>query len=285
MTRRAFRNAATGLALAFLLAACLLLPGRFTSDLAVHRDGTFSFRYAGEIVLLPLAEPSSAVRVASGGVEDTVEQFSEETCTGPDGEARACTAQEIADQRARWKAGRTRGPAASQADDKRNRAAIAALLGGLDPGDPRAAQEFAARLSRQKGWSQVVSRGNGRFDVVYETAGRLDHDFSFPVIERLPMVVPFVTVLRRKDGTVRIDAPAFTPGAGNPQMPGMLAATASKQAPVLLDGRFTLRTDAQVLANNTDEGPQADPAGGQRLTWKIDARTGAAPTALLRLTD
>lgn len=49
-----------------------------------------------------------------------------------------------------------------------------------------------------------------------------------------------------------------------------------------LDGMLTLTTDAQILANNTDEGPSAGTAG-QRLLWTVNARTTAAPTALLRL--
>ena len=84
-----------------------------------------------------------------------------------------------------------------------------AWLGGLDPSDPKAADAFAERLSRQAGWKSVINRGDGRFEVEYAVSGRLDHDFSFPMIERMPAVVPFVTMIRRADGSVRIDAPAF----------------------------------------------------------------------------
>jgi hypothetical protein len=44
----------------------------------------------------------------------------------------------------------------------------------------------------------------------------------------------------------------------------------------------TLTTDGEIPANNTDEGPQADPAG-KTLVWTISKRTAAAPTALIRL--
>ena len=47
-------------------------------------------------------------------------------------------------------------------------------------------------------------------------------------------------------------------------------------------GSFTLTTDGEIMANNTDEGPQADPAG-RKLAWTISKRTAAAPTALIRL--
>jgi hypothetical protein len=48
-----------------------------------------------------------------------------------------------------------------------------------------------------------------------------------------------------------------------------------------MDGTFTLHTDGAILANNTDEGAKPDPAG--RLDWKVDVRTAAMPTALIRL--
>ena len=49
-----------------------------------------------------------------------------------------------------------------------------------------------------------------------------------------------------------------------------------------VDGQFTITTDGAILANNTDDGPQADTTG-QRLTWAVNLRTPAAPTALIRM--
>lgn len=280
---RTVRTACVALTLALMLAACMVLPGRFTSDLTVHREGTFAFRYAGEIVLMPLADPGTAGKTAADEQDDV---FSAEPCTDPQsGDAHDCSAQELARQKQDWARRQAERKTSRTQSEANGRKAMAALLGGLDPGDPRAAQEFAARLSRQQGWTQVTARGNGRFDVVFETTGRLDHDFTFPVIERVPMVVPFVTVIRRKDGTVRVDAPAFSPSAANPQLPGLADVPGGKSPPAVLDGTFTVHSDGQVLANNTDEGPQADGAAkGSRLQWRVNARTGAAPTALLRLT-
>ena len=51
-----------------------------------------------------------------------------------------------------------------------------------------------------------------------------------------------------------------------------------------LDGTFTFTTDAEVLANNTDEGPQPAP-NGKKLEWKVTQRTAAAPTALVKLAN
>jgi len=59
----------------------------------------------------------------------------------------------------------------------------------------------------------------------------------------------------------------------------------SQEAPStgpIVDGTFTVTTDAPILANNTDEGPEAG-AVGQMLIWEINSRAPAPPTALLQL--
>jgi hypothetical protein len=268
-----------------LLAGCTLLPGRFVSDLALRRDGTFTFHYKGEIVLAALAQ---------GGKSDLKteeEKFTPAPCKNETtGDDRACTAAEIAEQRREWSGTQDESKASKAEQDKQSRAAMQAMMGGINPEDPQAAQEFANRLARQQGWTGVVNKGHGVFEVDYTISGRLDRDFTFPVIERLPAVIPFVTVIRRNDGTVRVDAPGFSPSGASPQMPGFPAMAASgagkgKIGPPALDGRFTVRTDGEVMANNTDEGPLADPASnGQRLQWKVTPTTTAPPTALIRLT-
>ncbi|MCH7628831.1 MAG: hypothetical protein IH997_08970 [Proteobacteria bacterium] len=276
ITRR-HRAATLVIALALLVAGCMLVPGRFASQLDVRRDGTFAFEYRGEIVLAPLAQPSPP------GEDEAA--FDPSPCTDEAGDTRPCSANEIDAQRQTWEAERAERKANKDKQDAQSRKAMQGLLGGIDPGDPRAAQEFADRLARQEGWSSVVSKGHGVFEVVYAAKGRLDHNFSFPTIERLPMVVPFVTVIRRNDGTVRIEAPAFSPSSANPAIPGLGDANKDQASAALLDGTFALTTDAAVLANNTDEGPAAVPSGGQRLSWQVNARTQDAPTALLRLHD
>ncbi len=276
---------AAGVAAALvLLAGCSLLPGRFVSDLALRRDGTFTFHYKGEIILAALAQGDKS------DLKTEEEKFTPAPCKNETtGDDRACTAAEIADQRREWAGTQDESKASKAEQDKQSRAALQAMMGGINPEDPQAAQEFANRLARQQGWTAVVNKGHGVFEVDYSIAGRLDRDFTFPVIERLPAVIPFVTVIRRNDGTVRVDAPAFSPSGGSPQMPGFAGLATSgaakgKKGPPALDGRFTVRTDGEVIANNTDEGPLADPAGnGQRLQWKVTPTTTAPPTALIRL--
>jgi hypothetical protein len=66
---------------------------------------------------------------------------------------------------------------------------------------------------------------------------------------------------------------------------GMMGGTRAEESMpkfAQIDGSFALTSDGRILANNTDEGPSSDPQG-QRLTWAVNARTAAAPTALVRL--
>lgn len=278
--------------LSVMLAGCLMLPGRFDSALDWRRDGTFHFRYTGEVVFLPLTQAAKAQTVptaaSSAPAEEQTEVFSEETCTNAQtGEARACSADELAAQRRAWQA---RKAHASKPSDQAQANAMMAMLGGMDPGDPRAGPAFADALRRQAGWRKVVAKGNGVFDVEYDIAGRLDHDFTFPTVEHVPMIMPFVTVTRHADGSVRVEAPGFAPGFANLGALGGAMPTggasinpmngALKGLPKT-DGVFAVTTDGVIATNNTEDGP-AQSAGSQRLTWKVGTGRAAAPAALIR---
>ena len=273
------------LAAALLLAGCMLLPGKFTSDLALRKDGTFSFAYKGEIYLVALSKMAADKR----GKEPSDAVFAPTPCyTDPSGDERECSKNEIADQKATWAEEQASAKAAATDKQKSEEAMMKSMLGGIDPSDPRAAQEFAERLRRQHGWKSVIDKGDGRFEVEYAIAGKLDHDFTFPMIEKFPIATPFVTLIRRTDGTVRVEAPAFTSGATASPFMAMAAAagdSAEKKAGAngipTLDGVLTLVTDGEILANNTDEGP-APTATGKTLVWKVNARTATPPTALVR---
>ena len=256
---------------AMALTGCLLTAGKFTSELDIRRDGQFSFRYSGEVYLLAL---SKLAEMGQGGT------FKGDDCYRPGTMVkRPCTAAETAEQRQRWQ--ETQG----EASDKRKREAesMKAMLGGIDPADPKAAEELAARLRRQEGWRRVDYKGDGLFDVEFAISGTLDRDFAFPSIERFPMANAFVTINRRKDGTLRLDAPGFA-AVGNQSLQMLMGlGKGGDNAPAFprTEGTFVLTTDAAILANNTDEGPQAAPTG-QRLDWTVNPRA-SAPTALLRL--
>jgi len=155
-------------------------------------------------------------------------------------------------------------------------------MGGTNLSDPKAAEEFARKLARQRGWRSVRSMGKGRFDVDYAVTDELTHDFTFPVIEGFAQASPFVQVIRHTDNTVRINAPAFSSGADVSPLCNLarMGATddstkekgAAKPPKLpLLDGAFVVTTDGAVLANNTEEGPQVGMAGSV-LTWTVPAR-------------
>lgn len=281
MTKR-MMGAVAATALAILLTGCLLLPGKFGSDLAIHRDGTFSYAYKGEIYLMALADPDDMAGPGTSATFAPEACFDEETI-----EEKACSADDLDKQKADWDEQQK-----AATDKKKQDAEMAkAMLGGIDPSDPKAGEIFAERLSRQYGWKAVVYKGKGLFEVDYAISGRLDHDFVFPTIEKMPGVAPFVTIVRRSDGTVRVEAPGFSSGGASSPMMAMLAGIAATKPTEAGDmkmpkaeGKFSVVTDGEILANDTDNGPAADPMG-KKLSWTVNAQTTAAPTALIRLAN
>ncbi|HNN56570.1 MAG TPA: hypothetical protein PKG84_09520 [Novosphingobium sp.] len=275
------RLAAAGLAvlLSMALAACLVLPGKFTSTLDLRKDGRFSYTYSGEIFLLGLSKLAQMDSAAN-------DKFEPSTCYNDDDDMteRECTKDELAQQQSEWEDSHK----AAVEKKKKEAEEMRAMLGGIDPSDPKAAEELAARLRRQAGFTRVDYKGDGVYDVDFAVSGHLDYDFTFPTMERVQMTLPFVVLNRRNDATVRFDAPAFTAannGGMNAMGAGMAAGDPGMQdIPNMpqLDGHLVLTTDGQILANNTDEGPQRDPAG-QKLEWHVTPRSGAAPTALIKL--
>ncbi|MBA4046683.1 MAG: hypothetical protein C0471_20070 [Erythrobacter sp.] len=291
------RGAAILAGLSLALTGCFITPGKFTSELAITGPDSFTFSYDGEIFFLGL----SKLAQIGAGLDDTFtpsECFDEETF-----ETRDCTEEELDGQRAEWEAG-----AAERIEAKKKEAAqMAAIMGGIDPSDPKAADELVKLLQRQKGWERVVHKGDGVFDVSYRAAGTLGHDFLFPTIEGFPATNPFVQMIQRKGGQVRINAPGFAAqngdagsmgGLGSMMGMGSLAGLAAMGAASeangngpgeatlpgvpMIDGTFTVRAapGMRILANNTDEGPQAGTAG-EVLVWQITPRTSQAPTALI----
>ena len=179
--------------------------------------------------------------------------------------------------------------------DERNSKAAAAMFGGIDPSDPAAAEEIAAKLRRQHGWNKVEYKGDGLYQVDFSISSTLTHDFTFPVLEGFMFSNAFVIADLRDGHAVRIEAPGFSaqpssaagPGAGMLHMASAFGsgdAQKSEQQLPVLDGSFTITTDGAILANNTDNGPQTIP-GGQQLSWTITKRTTAAPMALIQLAD
>lgn len=268
------RRALVVAGLALLVSACLLTPGRFGSQLELRKNGKFSFSYTGEILMIPLME----------GEKKKDETFTPSTCRDDETyDERECTPEDLAKQKTEWEESRERSR-------KSDAEAARMMLGGIDPTDPKSGHEMAAKLRRQAGWKKVEYLGAGKFDVEFAISGTLDHDFTFPSIEGFPINNPFVQAFRRADGSVRVEAAGFGPPGGSMAggmmsgiAQGMLGAEDKDKGPTsMADGTFALVTDGEILANNTDEGPKAS-AGAKTLSWKVDPRIPAAPTALIKL--
>ncbi|NCU11284.1 MAG: hypothetical protein GXC70_03835 [Sphingomonadaceae bacterium] len=286
------RAAMAGLAaaLSLLLAACFVTPGKFDAALDLRKDGRFTYSYKGEIFVLGLSE---LARMADEA-EQANDKFTPLPCYADDAmeKERTCTSDDLDEQKANWETERQEAAARRKKESDQLRT----MLGGLDPSDPKAAEELANRLRRQHGFTSVTYKGNGLYVVDFRISGMLSHDFAFPTIEKMPNVVPFFVINRRADGSARLDSPAFLSQEGMGNLPfgniaQMAAAEKAKASPEeaaripdfpQVDGRFVLTTDGEILANNTDEGPKADPAG-KRLEWTITPRDKVGPMALIGL--
>jgi hypothetical protein len=66
-------------------------------------------------------------------------------------------------------------------------------MGGIDPSDPKASDEFYA----PQVWEQVESLSDGLFRVCYRVTATCGHDFIFPVIG-FPTTVRFVQTFARR---------------------------------------------------------------------------------------
>jgi hypothetical protein len=204
-------------------------------------------------------------------------------------EERDCTAKEIAEQKKEWDEAQSK----RVAKETEQKQLFSALLGGIDPKDPKTIDRFTKEVERLAAWNKVEHLGNGLFKIDYSTKGQLADDFAFPVIPRYSLGQPMVHITRWDKGSVRIEAPSFHTDSnfsmmammGGGAMMGMGGGGPKTDVkPVEPKGTFTLKTDATILANNTEEGP-ATVAGLSTLTWEISPKTYGPPMALLKLVN
>ncbi len=283
---RTARSAILAVGLALMLTGCFLSPGKFDSALDLRKDGSFTFTYKGEIYVLGLSKLAEIGNEVGGDPA-----FEQSACYDEDFNEEECTVEEIEQQKRDWQ----QNLEDKKAEDSRNAKAFGTLFGGIDPTDPAAAEELAASLRRQHGWNSVEYKGDGLYVVDFAVTSKLAHDFTFPVLEGSALTNNFVIANLRDGGVVRVDAPGFAVQSSSPSSSSGLLQAASlygsdasqvEGAPKIpeLNGTFTLTTDAAILANNTDEGPQASPRG-QQLVWKISRRSTNAPMALIQLAN
>ena len=79
---------------------------------------------------------------------------------------------------------------------------------GLPGLDDESNWAFAAKLTKYEGCRSVTYRGKGVFDVDYHVGGRATQDFVFPAFPDNNLIVPFVAIRRRADGSVLVTAPS-----------------------------------------------------------------------------
>ena len=138
---------------------------------------------------------------------------------------------------------------------------------------------FAAKLVKYAGWRTVAYRGKGVFDVDYHFEGRATQDFIFPALPDNDLIIPFIAIRRRIDGSVLVTAPAMTGGSG-PIAARAGAAAASKMGSggpqSRAEGRFTIITDGEILTNNSEDGAAPHPLGRQ-LHWDVGRARPKSP--------
>jgi len=265
-----FMRICAALAAPLLLAGCLLSPGKFVSGLDISDNGDFTFRYAGELLITDMSGPEAT----------TAAEFEPFPCYDDKTfEDRDCTETELSEQRADFEASRASNGMPGKM----------AMPGMPDLNTDEGINELVEMLKKQKGWDSVVHRGDKVLDVEYTISGNLSHGFAFPMADNMPGIFAFVTATPRKNGSVKITAPAFVnnDGASSPMaaMGSMMGATPSNEGvsqKPFASGQFTIRTNGEILTNNTEEGPQAT-GGMSELVWTITERSAAAPEALIRL--
>ena len=271
---------------ATLLTGCLWGPGKFASDLALKKDGSFTLDYRGEIVLQLPPDMDSKPEPWTNEKAHCFEgkpgnKYAGEIVIAPDepeAKERQCTASEIASQKADY----ARAEAERIGSKRKSNEEMAKVFGlpGLDDASNRA---FAAKLMKYEGWRSVSYRGNGVYDVDYHFSGRATQDFLFPALPDNDLIIPFIAIRRRTDGSVMVTAPALTGGAGPLASRAGSAAATGKQGPVSrAEGRFTVATDGEILTNNSEDGATAHPIGRQ-LVWTVGTDSKKIPETLIRL--
>lgn len=268
-----------------LLTGCLWGPGKFASELQLRKNGTFVLDYKGEILFqLPESEKDMAARpwvdtMALCHKDGTV-TVAPSITSGDDAEdVGRCTPTQIAKARKEFEATEAQRVASARQESERM-----AKVFGLPGRDDASNRRFAATMMKYQGWRSVVYQGKGVFAVDYHGQGSLAQDYVFPMIPDADLMLPFISIRRRADGSVLVTAPALTGGSG---VFGARAKTLglpdSKDGPASkAQGRFTIVTDAEILTNNSEDGP-APHAGGRMLKWDVDAASTKVPEALVRL--
>lgn len=276
-----------------LLGGCLWGPGKFTSNLALNKAGTFDLDYKGEVVLqMPEDKGSTPIPwddkfahcYKDGRTETVVAETAVEAVVADDvaddEELRSCTPAEIAKLKADYDKENAERVAKKQQENEQM-----AKLFGLPGADDASNTRFAANLMKYQGWRSVTYKGKGVFDVDYHVEGRLTQDYAFPLMPDSDLMIPFITLRRRADGSVMVSAPALTGGSGPFSARAKMMGLPDKGegGPVSrAEGRFTVTTDGEILTNNSEDGPTT-VQGRRQVHWDVGAGSTKIPEMLVKL--
>jgi hypothetical protein len=158
------------------LAACLFVPGKFTSVMTIHADRSFTYTYKGDVIAVDLA---GQMTKAMGGLAAAFANTSDDATantTAPETSPED-TAKEKAEQDAKYR-------------------------------------DLAAKLVMEAGYNVVEYRGDGKFYVEYAISGVLTHNFVFPYNQDTGLIFPFVAIELRGKDQVRVKAPGFAKQQG-----------------------------------------------------------------------
>ncbi len=140
-------------------------------------------------------------------------------------------------------------------------------------------RSLADLLAREVGYRSVTYLGNDKYRIDYAFTGKLDRSFVFPFNPEASAVIPWLAIEVRKDGSARVQAPAF----GEEESPGPPGTPSGQDAMKERSGTFTLTTDATLVMQNNEEG--LAPGPGTRIVWQITPTTKAVPTAVVRFAN
>lgn len=203
-------------------------------------------------------------------------------------EERECTKEELEIRRERWDEERSH----AAEEDEEMMLFFRKFMGEVPLDSAEAIEKLVAIIAKQKGWNTIRYIGNGLFEADYVTTGYLSHVYQFPVLEELQAINSFVTVYVRNDNKVKVLAPGFGGAAGmSNEMLGELMGFGARgvrdehgaeQIENNRKGVFTLKTDAEILTNNTEEGPEME--GDMKvLRWQSDEHSDKTPESLIKL--
>ncbi|RYY27150.1 MAG: hypothetical protein EOP62_08325 [Sphingomonadales bacterium] len=179
---------AAALLIPLALAACLFVPGKFTSVMTVHADRSFTYSYKGEVLAVDMA---GLMTKAMGGLASAFSNSSDDAAPGNDSAMPEDTPEQKAEKDAKYR-------------------------------------DIATKLAKEAGYSVVEYRGEGKFYVEYAISGVLTHNFVFPYNQDTGLIFPFVAVELRGKDQVRVKAPGFAKQSeGDGGMPSAEEATAS----------------------------------------------------------